>query len=135
MAAPLSGTVMAELSDLLRENGIHHALGYLNARTRFRFTGVYRADPPLLRNVHLFDRENPGLDVSGGASPFGDVTPAARNSILSYAGVPIRLRSGCLLGSICHFDLRLRFLADRELTLLESVAPIVGGWLGELSDQ
>ena len=53
------------LSRLLHGRGLHAALGYLNERTRYRFTGLYRADPPLLRNIGLFDRENPDIDASG----------------------------------------------------------------------
>src|SRR5688572_12721390 len=53
----------------LDEEGIGAVLRLLNGRTRFRFTGLYRAAPPLLENVDLFDRENPRLNVSGDRIP------------------------------------------------------------------
>jgi GAF domain-containing protein len=144
-----------EFERVLTLSGIHGALRFLNARTRFRFTGVYRADPPLLRNLHLFDRENPTLNVSGNVSPLADTycaitcatdwpfsTPdaprdarltghAALNSVLCYAGVPIRLDGGCVFGTLCHFDVRPRLIPPGELTVLERVAPLVARWLSE----
>jgi GAF domain-containing protein len=146
-------TCAARFATLLHERGLLDALGYLNERTRYRFTGLYRADPPLLRNVGLFDRENPDIDVSGAvtkldetycsitcatAKPFTTmdaphderlVTHAARDSVLCYAGVPIRLEGGRPWGTLCHFDLRPRLLSADELRALETVAPIVAGWL------
>ena len=61
---PLS-PVRDELREVLRTVGPVAALGYLNARVRFRYTGIFHPEPPLLRNFHLFDRENPTLNVSG----------------------------------------------------------------------
>src|SRR5919107_5315661 len=54
-----------ELAGVLAECGLHAGLRFLNARTRHRFTGVYRFDPPMLRNLCLFDRENPTLRFGG----------------------------------------------------------------------
>jgi len=146
-------TCAARFAELLRERGLHPALGYLNARTRYRFTGLYHADPPLLHNVGLFDRENPGVDPSGAvtkldetycaitcatAKPFVTADAlndtrldahAARDSILCYAGVPVRLGGGRTWGSLCHFDLRPRLLATEELAVLGTVAPVVAEWL------
>lgn len=146
-------TCAARFARLLNERGLLAALGYLNERTRYRFTGLYRAEPPLLRNVGLFDRENPDIDPSGAvtkldetycsitcdtARPFSTadaahderlVTHAARESVLCYAGVPIRLASGQPCGSLCHFDLRPRLLLGDELDALATVAPVVAEWL------
>jgi hypothetical protein len=146
-------TCAARFATLLHERGLLHALGYLNERTRYRFTGLYRVDPPMLRNVGLFDRENPDIDVSGAvtkldetycsitcatAKPFTTmdaprderlVAHAARDSILCYAGVPIRFEGGRPWGSLCHFDLRPRLRSADELCALETVAPVVAGWL------
>ena len=146
-------TCAARFARVLHETGLHSALGYLNERTRYRFTGLYRADAPLLRNIGLFDRENPNLDVSGAVTKLDDtycgittagtvpfavqdapnddrlVTHAARHSVLCYAGVPIRLASGQPWGTLCHFDLRPRLLASDELGALTTVAPVVVEWL------
>ena len=61
--------IVAGCENCLREAGIIGALRFLNGRTRYRYTGLYRAEPPLLRNVQLFDRENPTLNVSGEVKP------------------------------------------------------------------
>lgn len=144
---------VAELRLALLEGGLRVALGRLNARTRFRFTGVYRADPPLLRNVYLVDRENPALDVSGAVCPLDEtycaitcarearfatrdartderlVAHPARQSVISYAGVPLRLAGGRAWGTLCHFDLRPRLLPAAETAVLEAFAPVLVDWL------
>jgi GAF domain-containing protein len=138
---------------ILAECGVHPALGWLNGRTRFRFTGVYRVHGALLVNLGLFDRENPLLNLAGGASPldesycaFAAHTSSAfmtadsradsrlrlhakRDIVLSYAGVPIRLAGGGVVGTLCHYDARPRFVAPDELAVLEAVAPAFGEWL------
>jgi len=140
---------------LLRERGLHAALAFLNARTRYRFTGLYRAAPPLLHNVALFDRENPSLAGSGAVAVLEETycsitrhtgepftvddamrderltTHAARDSVLCYSGVPIRLGNGLPWGSLCHFDLRPRLVPRNELVILRDVAPAVAAWLAQ----
>jgi len=152
-AMSVRSTCAARFAELLRDRGLHAALGYLNARMRYRFTGLYHAEPPLLHNIGLFDRENPDVDPSGAvtqldetycaitcatAKPFvtADASSdtrlemhAARDSILCYAGVPVRLESGRMWGSLCHFDLRPRLLSTGELAALGTVAPVVAEWL------
>ncbi|GAC1478198.1 MAG: hypothetical protein NVS1B4_21720 [Gemmatimonadaceae bacterium] len=138
---------------LLRDSGLHAVLRFLNSRARFRFTGIYRAEPPMLRNIQLFDRENPGLTISGDVTALNDsycsltlasgepfITHNAaadphlhdhprRNSILSYAGVPIRMPGGFVWGTLCHFDLRPRLVPRVEMPVLESVAPLIADWV------
>ena len=145
--------VVAELRLVLLDGGARAALERLNARTRFRFTGVSRADPPLLRNVYLVDRENVALDVSGAVCPLDEtycaitcarearfatpdaradarlVAHPARQSVISYAGVPLRLAGGRAWGTLCHFDLRPRLLPAAETALLEAFAPVLVEWL------
>ena len=137
----------------LKKDGIVGALAFLNDRTRFRFTGLYRLVPPALHNVSLFDRENPTLNVSGAvcaleesycsimcasgdpmaiADSRGDARVAqhpSRDAIQSYAGVPVRQPGGRVVGSLCHFDGRPRLLPASELAVLTSVAPLVAAWL------
>ena len=145
--------VVAELRLVLIDGGARAALERLNARARFRFTGVYRADPPLLRNVYLVDRENPALDVSGAVCPLDEtycaitcareaafatrdaqrdarlVAHPARDSVISYSGVPLRLENGRAWGTLCHFDLRPRLLPRAEQVILEAAAPLFVRWL------
>ena len=57
-------TTVARFAEQLEADGLHAALGYLNSRTRFRFTGAYRFAPPLLCSIEIFDREYPTLALS-----------------------------------------------------------------------
>lgn len=52
---------------VLAAEGAGGVLALLNARVPHRFTGVYRLDPPVLRNVRLYDRHNPRLVVGADA--------------------------------------------------------------------
>ena len=139
----------------MREEGIIGALRFLNVRTRYRYTGLYHADPPMLRNVQLFDRENPLLNVSGAVTPLSDtycgvvlktnsplrtadalddvhlVGHPARESVLSYCGVPVRTANGLPRGSLCHFDVRPRLLSSQESRILEAAAPLFARWLSD----
>ncbi len=147
MTTSARDAVCAECSAIVAEQGVGAALAWLNARTRFRFTGIYRVEPPLLLNVVLFDRENPDLNVSGEIAQLDDTYCAlayatgpfatadsdkdarlaqhpARASVISYDGVPMRLANGQVWGTLCHYDVRPRLLKPDERHLLESVAPL-----------
>ena len=137
-----------ELARILSEKGLHAALRFLNARTRHRFTGVYRFDPPTLRSVCLYDRENPTIRVGSDnpmietycsildetRAPFSLADSAAdtrvtahlaRDRVISYCGVPLFGPQGEPRGSICHFDLRPRIAPAAEIPLMEQVAPLL----------
>ena len=144
--------LLRAVEQALAERGIGAAIELLNARTRFRYTGVYRAEPPLLRNIHLYDRENPALNVSGDASPIEatycsivcataapfatpDASQDARleghpalTTVLSYTGVPLRHAGGMPWGVLCHWDPRPRLLPPREVEALLQVAPVLAQW-------
>jgi GAF domain-containing protein len=134
------------LEQVLATEGVHGALRFLNARAPHRFTGVYRLDPPTLHNVQLFDRENPTLQVGAdapmretycsitgsGAAPFATADARsdarltehpARESTLSYCGVPLLDPSGTAVGTLCHFDLTPRTIPHPEIALMQSAAP------------
>jgi GAF domain-containing protein len=147
--------VVREVLARLDEDGALAALAWLNARTRFRFTGLYRAQPPVLRNLYLVDRENPTLNVSGEVCPLDETYCAitcardgdfatfdarrdarlvghpARRSVISYAGVPVRVAGGRVWGTLCHYDLRPRLLPPTELAHLDAVAPVFAAWLAD----
>jgi GAF domain-containing protein len=139
---------LREFSAILSGRGLHPALAWLNARTRHRFTGVYAFESLLLRNLCMFDRENPDLRVGSdglmeetycsitgqGRKPFtledsstdGRVAKhAARSSVISYCGVPLLTSEGTAFGTLCHFDLRPRIVPMSEIPLMESAAPLV----------
>ena len=150
-----TATFVSDVQTRLRTGGALAALACLKARVRFRFTGLYHADPPVLRNLYLVDRENPTLNLSGQVCPLDETYCAitcareasfsttdarldarlhqhpARSSVISYAGVPLRLVDGSSWGTLCHFDLRPRLLPATELALLDAVAPLFVDWLWE----
>lgn len=124
---------------------LHEALRVLNSHTSHRFTGVYRVDPPVLRNVALFDAQNPDLEI-GDAAPLREtycsVTAAqagpftvtdstrdervaehpARESTQAYCGVPLRDEHGQSFGTLCHFDLEPRPVTEEAVELLSQVS-------------
>ena len=137
----------AEVRRLLDEGGVHAALRFLNARTFHRFTGLYRFDGTVLRNVALFDREAPAL-ARGEDAPMHEtwcaivgttertftladaradarvVDHPARETVVSYCGALVRGGDGRTLGTLCSFDVEPRPVPELEVPLLETVAPI-----------
>jgi len=146
--------VLAEFVAVLESRGLHKALGYLNGRVRFRFTGVYRFETTTLVNECLYDRENPSLDQCGTVLQLPDTYCAiaratgrvfrtedatedprleghsARHTVISYNGMPIRMPDGLIAGVLCHYDLRPRILSDEELEILEGAAARIAFWSG-----
>ena len=145
--------IIDEVVGLLSADGAHGALAFLNGRTRFRFTALYRIEGPVLRNIELFDRENPTLSLGGeicrveeSYCAFVATTSIAftttdsrsdhrlgghakRDCVLSYAGVPIRYPDGRISGTLCHYDVRPRLVPDGEVPVLEAAAPAFAAWL------
>ncbi|MBA2237111.1 MAG: GAF domain-containing protein [Lysobacter sp.] len=142
---PLQDLSLA-FEDALQRTGLHGALRFLNGRTPHRFTGVYRYDGPMLRNVSLFDQFNPeqarGDDSPigatfcslvprfGGALTFSEACNDPRVSqiqspVVSYCGVQLRDEAGTPLGTLCHFDLKPCETRTSDLEFLETVAPLL----------
>jgi hypothetical protein len=143
---------------ILSTAGPHAVLAYLNSRTRFRFSAIYRADPPLLHNLYLFDRENPSFNLAGDVARIdetycsfvcGDGRPfstpnasrddrlgahVARDRVLSYCGAAIRRESGVIWGTLCHYDVRPRIVPRSESEVLEVAAAVLAGGLPELRE-
>ena len=140
---------VAALRAALERDGVRGALRYLNQRTRHRYTGIYRFDPPMLRSVVLYDRENPSLQTGSDtrieqsycslvrdderpvtiADADGDPRVAAhpaRARYQAYCGTPVRDGDGRCVGSLCHFDSRPRLVPESELPLLARAAELLG---------
>jgi GAF domain-containing protein len=143
--------VVAGLQATLERDGVRGALRYLNQRTRHRYTGIYRFDPPMLRSIVLYDRENPALQVGSDtrieqsycslvrdderpvtiADADADADPRllvhpARARYQAYCGTPVRDGDGRCVGSLCHFDSRPRLVPECELPLLARAAELLG---------
>ena len=142
VSSPLTG-----VRQTLDREGVHACLRLLNSRTPHRFTGIYRYDGDMLRNVALYDRFDPvatrGDDVAMtdaycaivGATQcpleFVDARTDGRfahksgSSVVSYCGALIRDEAGRPFGTLCHYDVRACQASGTELALLEAVAPFV----------
>jgi GAF domain-containing protein len=120
----------------------------LNSRSPHRFTGVYRFDPPMLRNLHLYDAfapnvtrcddsrisesycaivhsERRSLGVENSLTDPRLARHPAREIVISYCGVLIRDDRGAPFGTICHFDSKPCEVSTSELALMEQLAPYV----------
>ncbi len=136
-----------ELQKIVNDQGIHAGLEFINRRTSHRFTGVYRFDAPDLRNLHLYDRENPTLRLGNDAplhetycsivgetrQPFSTAdartderTSAhpARESVISYCGALLSDADGPF-GTLCNFDLIPRPTTPSEILVLQAAAPVI----------
>ncbi len=138
---------LAEFRRVLGAEGLHSALRFLNLRTPHRFTGVYRYDGDMLRNVSMFDRFTPEL-VRGDDAPISqtfcahvrsaggtleviDGSTDARypwmstNPVVSYCGVLISNADGQPFGTLCHFDTQRCQERVSDIPLLEAAAPLI----------
>lgn len=135
-----------QVQNALQAQGLHAALRILNSRTPFRFTGVYRFDGEVLRNVALFDRWAPekrqGEDapiaqtfcgIVGSVDQAVEVVDGRTdqrfpwmqgNPVVSYCGTPIRDAEGQVVGTLCHFDLKPVQSISSELPLLARAAEL-----------
>lgn len=131
---------------VLATGGLHAALRMLNARTPHRFTGLYRYDGAVLRNLALFDQHNPDLargddapmdatycalvpandgvlDVADARLDPRTAQRATATPVVSYSGVLLRDADGQPFGTLCHFDLKPCEPRTSDLALLNAVAP------------
>lgn len=138
--------VISDFEVILRTKGVQEALRFLNAQTPHRFTGVYRYDGTILRNIVLFDQYDPdvhhGDDFPMENAPCAHVgehggwlvvkefvsDPRFRRSftpIVSYCGALIHRPDGIPFGTVCHFDTKPCDTPPDNAFLLEAVAPLV----------
>jgi hypothetical protein len=128
----------------LRHGGVHPALAFLNARTPHRFTGVFRFDGTMLRNVALVDNWDPavrrGDDIPlaqaycavlhDGADSLevldsrtdGRFPQMTDSPIASYCGALIRDSEGEPWGALCHYDLQPCESKSSDMPLLTASA-------------
>ena len=141
--------VQEEMLGRLQRGGVGDVLEYLNTRTQHRFTGLYRFDGAVLRNVALFDREQQ-CSQRGADSPLCEtycsivgemqasvaITDAnsdpraannpGRKSVLSYCGALVRAEDGTPIGTLCSFDPAPQPVRDDDIALLEATAQLLG---------
>lgn len=139
----------SELEKILSGGDVRGALAFLNSLGKHRFTALFVFDDELLRNVFVYDRENPDLEALPDIIPVeasycvfvrdtcrtfrvensvvdGRVDGHPKQAVVqSYCGVPILLPDGSLYGSICHFDLDAIPFEEAQVDLLERVAAML----------
>ena len=128
----------------LRTGGIRAALAFLNQRTPHRYTGIFRYDGDMLRNVALHDKWDvqvrrgsdlplaeafcsvvhdtaQPLVVEDGASDLR--FPHLRDGpVLSYCGALIRDDAGNRYGALCHYDVQPCQAKASDLPLMVAAA-------------
>jgi hypothetical protein len=147
----MTGLDLEEEMDTLRKvldaSGLHEALRYLNGRTPYRFTGVYRYEGKTLRNVALFDRWAP-QERKGGDAPVNETFCAIvreegdwlevehgpddqrfpwmqENAVVCYSGALIRDADGRPYGSLCHFDVNRVQQTTSDVALLRQAGRLI----------
>ena len=144
---PAMTAELTEFQRMLATEGLHAALRYLNRRTPHRFTGVYRYDGEMLRNLAMFDKFTPEL-LRGDDAPLAQTFCAnvqgaggtlevldgssderfpwmATNPVISYCGVEISEIDGRPFGTLCHFDTRRCQQRVSDIPLLTAAAPLI----------
>lgn len=140
------GNAFEELQAILANQGVREALAYLNRRTPHRFTGIFRfIENGQLENLYLFDREASDAQpwapfprthsycglIHDAKEPFfvGNALSdprvsdhPARESVISYCGVPILTESGDVFGTLCHFDYKPVRISELDLPFLKLAA-------------
>ena len=127
--------------------GLYGALRYLNARTTFRYTAIYRLDGQMMRNIFLYDRqgENPtslsevplgdsfcqfvmrdnGFNTANSGNDARLLGHPYQGVVNSYFGLPLSRKAGTIYGTLCHFDVEPMMIPDSEIPLLEAVSPVL----------
>lgn len=136
----------------VEQGGLAQGLQLLNAPIEHRYTGVYRLESGVLRNVELIDKEGEVKPEFLMAVPLEDSfcqfvlrdgvfrtsdsgqEPMLKGHkyqgvLLSYTGVPIVSTSGELYGTLCHFDALKRDLSEEDFQTLKDAARILTSYL------
>lgn len=131
-----------------QREGLDAGLRALNARVPHRYTGVYRFEGDLMRNLVLVDKAGEARPEQLAAVPFQDSFcqyvlregefrtadtredrrldgHAYQGVLLSYHGVPVLDDAGELFGSLCHFDPENKELSDVEFATMQRVARVL----------
>ncbi len=132
-------------SVILAASGARDALAFLVSLTDYRFISIFRTQGARATAVVHIDRENPAVmsvdEVPADATYCSYATAtrerfstdnaqddarlvnhAARDTVLSYCGIPILDPSGEVLGTLCHYDVVPRLSGQLDFALLLQVA-------------
>ena len=135
---------LAQFRSAFEVGGLYGALRFLNSRTSYRYTAIYRLEGQMMRNIHLYDRrgENPtnlsevplgdsfcqfvladnGFNTGNSGADERLVGHAYRGIMNSYFGLPLSRKPGTIYGTLCHFDFEPMAISEDEIPLLEAVS-------------
>ena len=139
---------VAELRTIVGMHGLRAGLIFLNGLAGHRFSALYQFADQTLRNLYFYDRENPEIESAdeipvtasycvflrdtGGLFHTSDAlrddrvrSHPKREQIQAYCGVPVFDTAGTVFGSVCHFDLEPRVIADVDVDLMEAFAVLL----------
>ncbi|MES2942992.1 MAG: GAF domain-containing protein [Pseudomonadota bacterium] len=130
---------------VIEAGGLDAGLKFLNERTAYRYTAIYRFEGSLMRNIHLYDRQgedSPSLKAvplgdsfcqfvmaedgfaTGDSASDGRLDGHKYQGVLnSYFGLPLLREPGKIYGTFCHFDFDPQNIPDSEIPFLEAVMP------------
>lgn len=134
------------------EHGLYGGLRHLNEPVEHRYTGVYRLQDAIFKNIALYDKEGQmrpeflaevPLEDSFCQFVVRDGLFRTENSgedhrldghkyqgvLLTYHGVPVLDDRGVLYGTLCHFDALRRNISDEDFELLQQAARWVPAYL------
>lgn len=137
---------------VLKSKGAAAALAYLNEGVPHRFSGVYRIEGKNLRNVLLVDKlgqmrpaflEVVPMDASfcqfvvrdglfrtdNSANDMRLDNHPYRGVVVSYHAVPLVDPDRALVGTLSHFDLVERSIADSEFELLYKAGHLLSDFI------
>jgi hypothetical protein len=140
---PIDDSPVGKIRRVLEAQGVLAALRVLNGRAPHRYTGIYKYDPVILRNIYLVDAFDPtvtrGTDVPNEDAycvlladqrefafgrPQDAPCPAKLASpVASYCGVLLVRSNGTPFGSLCHFDVARCEEPATQMPQLVAIAP------------
>jgi len=136
---------LKEFENLLANSGAHTALGFLNRRTPHRFSGIYKFDEKILRNIMLYDSYYPAVFKGEDAPMVATYCSLVKTQqkleihdapndkrvngkiitpVISYCGVLIKDDEGNPFGTLCHFDMKRCQERISDFSLMEEAGKL-----------
>ena len=135
----------------LEAGGVEAAIEFLNSRTPFRYSAIFRLEGDQIRNLYLYDRKHQTMSqphpmplresfcqIVVDEGTFTTVHSAvdarvdghAKQGVLNaYFGLPLVDTPGSIFGTFCHFDPEPKSLDTPEIPFLEAVTPLLMPYL------
>lgn len=148
--------IAAELEHCLAEDGIRGALACLNKRVTYRFTALHIKDLDALKNVYVYDRNDPAakpfmnlpvyetfcalviatekpLVINNATRDWRALELAQTATVIAYCGLPLRRPDGSIFGTLCHYDYVPRDIDATELATLGAASLILNATLNKIA--